>query len=45
MSDHLRASDSVSSFALHMHDLHRDVMDKIAKVMQLQATSKRKKKT
>jgi len=29
MSDYIRASDSASSFASHVNDLHREVMDKI----------------
>jgi len=29
MSDHIRASDSASSFGSHVHDLHKEVMDKI----------------
>jgi len=29
MSDHIRASDSRSSFASHAHDLHKKVTDKI----------------
>ena len=29
MFDHIRASDSASSFASHVHDLHKEVMDKI----------------
>jgi len=29
MSDHVRASDSASSFASHVHNLHKKVMDKI----------------
>ena len=29
MSDHIRTSDSASSFASHVHDLHKEVMDKI----------------
>ena len=29
MSDHIRASDSRSSFASHVHDLHKKVTDKI----------------
>ena len=30
MSDHIRASNFTSSFASHVHDLHKEVMDKIA---------------
>ena len=29
MSDHIRASDFASSFASHVHDLHKEVMDKL----------------
>jgi len=29
MFDHIRASNSASSFASHVHDLHKEVMDKI----------------
>jgi len=29
LSDHIRASDSVSSFTSHVHDLHKKVMYKI----------------
>jgi len=29
MFDHIRASASASSFASHVHDLHKKVMDKI----------------
>ena len=30
ISDHIRVSDSASSFASYVHDLHKEVMDKIA---------------
>jgi len=30
MSDHIRASDCVSSFASHVYNLHKEVVDKIA---------------
>ena len=30
MSDHIRASVSISSFASHVHDLHKKVMNKTA---------------
>ena len=30
MSDHIGTSDSASSFASHVHDLHKKVMNKIA---------------
>ena len=43
MSDHIRASDSASSFASHVHDT-RKLWMKLFK-RQLQATSRRKKKT
>jgi len=29
ISDHIRALDSASSFASHVHDLHKEIMDKI----------------
>ena len=29
MFDHIRASDSASLFASHVHDLHKEVMDKV----------------
>jgi len=30
MFDHIRVSKSASSFSSHVHDLHKQVMDKIA---------------
>jgi len=30
MFDHIRASDSASLFASHVHDLHKEVMNKLA---------------
>ena len=30
MTNHIRASNFTSSFASHAHDLHKEVMDKIA---------------
>ena len=48
MSGHIRASTSASSFASHVHDLHKKVMDKIAQSntnYKLQAYVRKRLKT
>jgi len=40
--DHIRASDSVLSFASHVHDLHKKVMNKIAPNYKLRANVRKR---